>query len=286
MRSFFLALFILILTAGILLFVFREPILKAAVAQAVSSLTGFDTAVRSIELHPREGILHVEGLTILNPEPFEERMFADIPEIHVSIDLGAILKKEKIHLREVRLGLKEVHIEKNARGVSNISLLTSVGQAKREKAKPEAEKKPPLPFYLDRLELTVRKVSLSDRSGVVPKKIAVDMRIEKQVFEGITDPKSIVNLILMKILAESTFANLGVNPGDIEQSIVHTVGQSFEFAKGARTEAETVVKSTVEEAKATLTEVQEKTKNVTGGIVSFLKKKIDGEPAPQQTASG
>jgi hypothetical protein len=277
MRGFLLLLFILILTAGMLLFVFREPILKAAVAQAVSSLTGFDTSVRALNLNLKQGVLHVEGLTLLNPESFEGRVFADIPEIHVSIDLGAILKKEKIHLRELRLSMKEIHIEKNTQGVSNISRLASVAEARRGGAKPEAEKKPGLPFYLDRFELTLRKVSLNDRSGVIPKKIAVDMKIEKQVFEGITDPKSIVNLILMKILTESTFANLGVNPADIKQSIVQTVGQTFEFAKDAGAEAETVVKGTVEEAKATWTDFQETTKNVTGGIVSFLKKKMEGD---------
>ena len=102
----------------------------------------------------------IQGLKIKNPPGFEQKVFADVPEIFVSLDLGPLLRGELLHLPEVRLHVQEINIEKNEKGVSNVSLLSAVGgQAK--KAPPPVPGKS-MPFMLDRLELFTQAVSLGD----------------------------------------------------------------------------------------------------------------------------
>lgn len=224
MRKAILTLFFLTVILGGLLFLSREWLVKNVFASAVRALTGFDTEIESLRLDLGDAILHVEGLTLYNPSGFEEPIFASAREIYLRLDLPALLKKERFRIRELRLDIKQLNIEKTKAGVSNVSLLKSVGRPKvREEAGPPKPKpvtpRPKLPFQLDRLVLTLRRVSYYDRSLMVSKKLSVDMHINQQIFEGITDPKSIVNIVLMKALTAAPFGNLGVSPAELQNQL-------------------------------------------------------------------
>lgn len=230
-------LILLLLTGaalGVVTFVFRNALLGAAMEQAVWRLTGFRADVAKLN-YTLPSTIEIQGLTIANPEGFRERILTRIPEIYVSLDLPALLKKERIHLPEVRLNLEEVHIEKNAEGMTNVALLSSVGGAADKGAKPRAKPvsgaKPAMPFRLDRFELTLREVSFRDHSSLAPgssklkvarnvvggklrpRKISVDLNVRKEVFTDIEDPKVLVNLVVLKIVYGTTFGKLmGLNP--------------------------------------------------------------------------
>ena len=217
MKKFLFFLITLFLVGVVLVVWAKDFILKAAVERGVAGVTGFQTHVDSLK-YDFPSALHIEGLEIDNPEGFSEKIFVHVPEIYVSLVLSDLLGGRGAHLPEVRLNIKEVHLEKNHRGVSNVELLRSVGgrasqqPSARAKEKPKAEEKPPMPFLLERLELTIRNVSYQDRSGIIGvapvNKLAVDLRVERQVFVNITDPQTLVNLILAKILKEATFGRL------------------------------------------------------------------------------
>ncbi|HXV28097.1 MAG TPA: AsmA family protein [bacterium] len=218
-------LLIVLIVLAVFLFVAKDWVIKAGIEQGVTALTGFKTSVKSLK-YDFPSTIHIKELKIRNPKGFEEETFASIPEIYISLVLSELLQGKRLHLPEVRLNVQEIHLEKNKEGVSNVELLSSVGGKPGEKpaAKPkeEGEKKPPMPFLLDRLELSVRDVSYEDRSavmGVAPvpgKKIAVDLNLQNQVFTDITDPLVLVNVILMKILNSATFGKLlNINPQDL-----------------------------------------------------------------------
>lgn len=231
----------LILAGLVLAFLSKDWLLKAALEQAATRLTGFKTKVEKLHFDFPSTIL-VQGLEVRNPQGFKNEVFASVPEIYIALDLPELLRGERIHLREMRLNLQEVDIEKNEQGISNVSLLSSVGGQPQKKAKP-AEPQKAMPFYLERLELTIRRVHYEDRSGIIPKgilpkggiptgilgkgvkevvpseiaqkKVSMDLNIEKQIFTDIRDPATLVNLILVKILYGKTFGNLkelGVDP--------------------------------------------------------------------------
>ena len=206
MKKFFLFLSIGIVALLAFLFVFKDAIARQILDFAVTRLTGFQTEIKQLHLDLAQGVLQVRDLTIYNPNKFEKKVFADFPEIYIAVDLPALLKHQRVHLPEVRLSIQELNIEKNRHGISNIQLLSGVGEKggnetlvpNREKTQIQKQDHPSengTPFLLDRLELTAHKVSYADYSGLIEKKISVDMKIEKEVFEKIQDPKSIIYLI-------------------------------------------------------------------------------------------
>lgn len=233
MKKFFLILLLLLFGAGAFVYAARETLIRKGFEIAVTSLTGFETHVGQIQLHLPDGVIHLQDLKIHNPKSFKKDIFVDIPEIYVAPDLGAILKKESIHFREIRFAVKEVNVVKNEEGVSNIALLSSVGKsgASQEIAKPAPKKEeaPAMPFKIDKLELTLRKVTFEDHSaglaGRIPKNATVDLHIDKQVYSNITDPNAIVNILILKILYGTTFGNLlDIDPTKLTQDLTKTVG--------------------------------------------------------------
>ena len=113
-------------------------------------------------------------------------------------------------------------------GVSNVSLLSALWRRPSAAPRPAGPRKK-TPFRLDRFELTMRRISYLDRSGLVPKKLSVDAHVEKQVFEGITDPKSILNIIVMKAVAKSPIGTLGVNLAELQNRVKSGVQSARQF---------------------------------------------------------
>ena len=232
MRKLFFILFLLfVLMAGIggVLFFAKDFIARVAFETAVSHLTGFECRVGSFKLDLARGIFDVEDFVILDPGRFEERIFADIPQIFLEIDLPLLLKKEKIHLSRLKLNIRELNIEKDRDGISNIALLKSVASSPKAAEPSPHPEKPGLPFYLDRLELTLRKVSYNDRSSLIQKKFSLDLRIRGEVFKGIRDAQSIIDLVLAKVFSIAQFENLGVVPAEMQKRFQDTMKTTLDL---------------------------------------------------------
>jgi len=270
---------------GALVFFAKDAVAKMIFTSAVRGLTGLPTQVEKLQLDLLQGVFQVEGLVLLNPYEFEERIFADSPEIYFQMDLPALFKGEKIHIHEIRLNLRELNVEKNERGVSNLSQLTALAKSgRRKEASPSPQKK--IPFQLDRFELTLRRVSYRDRSGVVPKKLSVDAHVEKQVFEGITDAKTILRIILMKAVSESPIGNLGVNAAELQNQIKRGVRSTREFGVKLYEDARSaeITQKTGEAGKKVYTAGKEKVGEVGAaakeeitGLFGKIRSKIDSD---------
>ena len=215
MKKFLGAVLIVILAAVVFLIVAKDWVLKAAIELGVTRMTGFETTVEDLK-YDFPSIIQIKGLTIRNPSGFNHKTFADIPEIYISLALKDLLKAKMLHLPEVRLNIQEVNIEKRADAISNIELLSSVGGKGSAQAAPppSQKKKPMLPFWLEKLKLTVHNVSFEDRSGlvgaapVVPKRLAVDLNLRDEIFTDIRDPVLLINVIVVKILNSATLGRL------------------------------------------------------------------------------
>lgn len=244
-----LVLLIALIIAGVI--IFKDIILKIGVEKAVTGLTGFPTTVQSIQYHFPETI-HVKGLLIKNPKGFEGEVFTEIPEIFINVSLQEILKKERVHVREIRLDIQQVNLERNHEGVTNLQKLSSVGTSASgtAPAKPAPQtgpKEKAMPFLLDKFVLTMRKVSFKNRGQVVPglpapgTGVSMDMNVKEQVFTNIEDPLILVNLIVMKIVQGTTFGRLaGIDPqkllGEGLQGTFKTGEQLFTQTRGLVTQ--------------------------------------------------
>ena len=243
MKKFLGFLVLLIFAVSAFFFIAKDWLVKKAFASAVQTLTGFETRIQGLRLDPFNGVIHLRGLILYNPlaDGFKQKVFGDAPEIYLDIDLPALLKSEKVHFRELRLNISQLNVEKNARGVSNVSLLNPVRNTRPQKSPTPGKK---MPFQLDRFELTLRRISYDDHSGIIPKKLAVDMHVNKQVFEGITDAKSIVQIIVMKVVSASPLANLGVNAAEIQRQLKDKVQTARELGAVIYKEAKVEVLAT------------------------------------------
>lgn len=217
MKKFLGSLLIIVLAAVVFLIVAKDWVLKAAIEQFATRLTGFETKLDDLK-YDFPSTLSLKGLEIQNPAGFNQKIFVNIPEIYVSLVFRELVQGKRIHLRKMLLNIQEVNIEKRPDGVSNVELLSSVGGSASKPAAQEpasaGEMKAGIPFLLETLELTVRNVSFEDRSGilgaapVVPKKLSVDLNLQKEVFSDIQDPAVLVNLIVVKILNSATLGRL------------------------------------------------------------------------------
>lgn len=288
---------ILILLAVVVV-VGRNTILKVAIEQSVTRVTGFKTTVQEIKYDLPSTIL-IKGLDIKNPKGFEAETFVNIPEIYASLNAGELISAKKVHLPEVRLNIQEVHIEKNAEGVSNVELLSSVGGKPAAAGKPAPAKPAPTgkqevtPLQLDKLVLTIRDVSYEDRSGLIGKaplpgkKLAVDVNVKEEVFMNITDPKALVNLILAKILNSATLGRiLDIDPkqllGDNAQQILNS-GQQLLTENAAKLgdvagQASSMVTNSevTKKAEALVGDSAATAKNVLGNTTTAAKDQVSG----------
>lgn len=280
MLKFFSAVFFIFVAAVIVIFIAKDAILQAVLARGVTQITGFPTQVESVKYDLPSTIL-IQGLQIQNPDGFQSKTFVNIPEIFVIFDLKGFLKSQGIHLPEVRLNIQEVNIEKKPDGISNIELLSSLGGGKKAAPAPPPSKKEPIPFWLEKLQLTIRQVSLKDRSGMaanlpVGNKLAVDLRVQNEVFTDIRDPKVLVNLIVAKILSNATLGQLldldpvqllGDTFSSTEQILSHQVDRVSQQMDTAAGKAKDLIRES---------QVTQKTGVIVGGATTTAKNQLSG----------
>ncbi|MFA6218124.1 MAG: hypothetical protein WDL87_10790 [Candidatus Omnitrophota bacterium] len=209
----------------------RNHILKKALPIGVKSIIGLDMRVKNIDIGLFKPIIDVEDLEILNPQEFSDQIMVIFPEIYADYDLGALLKG-KVHLRELRLNVREFQVVTNKSGRLNLDSLKVV-QQKIQKLTPQGNAPPP-EIKIDLLHLKIGKVLYKDYKGGTPAKVSYfNVNLDER-FENITDPSSIVSLILVKALAKTNIAGLArFNIGILQNELNKTVGTVSETAQGA-----------------------------------------------------
>jgi len=187
----------------------KNLIAKKVLSAMVKAQTGLELQIKSMRLGLLESFAYINDLKVLNPPGYVDRVMMDIPEMYVSYDLTAFIKR-KLRLGELRLHLKELVVVKNEMGQLNISLLEVVQDRKREKvAQEEVKQKTRIPkFQIDLLQLKIDKVVYKDYSGGVPPKVReFNVNIDEH-YENITDPYSLGKLVMVRALRKTTIASL------------------------------------------------------------------------------
>ncbi|PIQ87106.1 MAG: hypothetical protein COV74_02145 [Candidatus Omnitrophica bacterium CG11_big_fil_rev_8_21_14_0_20_45_26] len=203
--------------AAVVLFA-HDWILKTGMANAVTRITGFQTKVHTLK-YDFPSTIRIQDMEMLNPPGFNEKVFTRIPEMYATFFIGEFIRGKGVHFGEIRLDIQEVHIEKNAKGVLNVALLTPVEEA-GDRRKPVQPGKL-TSFLLESFEFSLRDVSYQNQSGIygssgLPNKLSVDMNIQNRIYKDIHDPQVLVNLILAEIIRKETFGRLlGLNLKDL-----------------------------------------------------------------------
>jgi hypothetical protein len=202
-----IAVFAAILLLAFIVFINgKNAIAKAILVKSVRQMTGLGVDVRYINVSLKKTFIEVKGLNIYNPQGFNERLMADVPEAYVDFDLASLFKG-KAHIEALRLHLKEFTVVKSAAGrlninsISGISKEEALGEQRKEKVKPKPE------IQIDVLELKVGRVLYRDYTQLPPGEFRYNVNIHER-YENVTDVEGLVKLIVTRSLVNTAISRL------------------------------------------------------------------------------
>lgn len=197
------------LVALTILFLGRNLIAPIVVSVGVEAVMGLPLRIKSFRVGVFKTAIEGRGLLLMNPAGFSDRVMMDLPQIDVDYD-GAAFFKGKIHLRRLRLDLKEFQVIRNEQGQLNLDSLKPLQKAKIEKAReaPAPKKSSSPSFQIDGLELKIGKVVFRDYSvGTPPRITEFNVGVDER-YRNVQDPSVLAGLIVTRALVKTTIANL------------------------------------------------------------------------------
>jgi len=168
----------------------KDQIIKSVVTVVATQVVGAPVHINGFSLGIFKQSVKISGFRIYNPKGFSKGILVDLPKINVSYDLGSVLK-QKLHLPNVEIELKEMGLEKNNKGELNVDSLKVVKEGKGKDAKPA----PQMPLQLDIVKLGIGKIVLKDYSaGKAPVIKVYDININK-TYKNINSAQQLAALI-------------------------------------------------------------------------------------------
>jgi hypothetical protein len=202
----------IIVVVIVLLLVFKNILIKTAVEQGTKRATGLELVIGDMNVGLLASKVDITDMQLLNPAGFPDKVMIDIPQFLVDVELASFFKK-RVHVQTLALDLKELMVVRNKDRTLNLSALKSVSEKQQKVKKPvdqeEAEKEKKVPqVTIDTLVLKIGKVFYKDYSwGKTPFTKTFNLRIN-EVYRDITDPKELVNLIIVRALQGTDIAQL------------------------------------------------------------------------------
>jgi uncharacterized protein involved in outer membrane biogenesis len=254
-----------------LLLIFKNVLIKTAVEQGTKRVTGLELAIRDMDVGLLASKVDITDMQLLNPSGFPDKIMIDIPKFLVDVELASFFKK-RAHVQTLALDLKELMVVRNKDRILNLSALKSVSEKQKKVKKPveqkEGEKEKEAPqVVIDTLILKIGKVVYKDYSwGTKPLTKTFTLGIN-EVYRDITDPKKLVNLIIVRALQGTNIAQLAnFDLGTLKAD----VGDTLKTVESAVTEAG---KKELEALEGTTTEEAEK--KVEDELFKGLKKQLE-----------
>ncbi|HQP10250.1 MAG TPA: AsmA family protein [Candidatus Omnitrophota bacterium] len=212
---FILAVIIALLVAG------RNVIAKVAIEQGMKAATGVPLSIKNLDIGLAKTHIGINELNLFNPEGFADKTMLHAPEIFVDYNLAALMKGQ-VHLEDVRLNFDQLVIVKNQQGQMNLDALKPKAGADQTTSKKEdqagtKEQKAPS-VRIDRLSLKVGKVIYKDYSqGGAPAIKEYNINLSEEI-RDVTDPKSLLSLIVSKALMQTALGSLADFNIDVEKA--------------------------------------------------------------------
>ncbi|MFQ5715259.1 MAG: hypothetical protein ACE5GU_14625 [Candidatus Scalinduaceae bacterium] len=260
---------IIIVPMVIIMFVLyfgKNIVAKKSFSGGVRIMTGLELSMKSVNVGIFKTLIGITELQLFNPPGFVDKLMVDMPEIYVDYDLGAFING-KVHLEETRLDLKEFSVIKNEKGELNLDSLRVVEEKKEGKVEGEEEKIKMPELQIDVLELKIGKVVYKDYSkGTPPKVREFNVNIDER-FENITNPRTLISLIIVKALKNTAIARLtNFNLGALQEGVaeklkettkkvVETSDKAIETGRDLEKKVKDTARETIEKATDTIKKI-------------------------------
>lgn len=197
---------IAVLAALIALLLAKDFVVKISVEKGIEIVTGLKLNIKSLNVGVFRSAVSIKGLKVFNPPQFKDRVMIDMPEIYVDYDLPAILGGS-LHLRTLRLNLKEFIVVKNEKGELNLNYLKVV-KAKKEGVRPETKGGRTPNILIDSFELKIDKAFYKNYSvagGPAVKEYNVNL---SERYTNITNPYALISIIVVKAIGNTSISGL------------------------------------------------------------------------------
>jgi hypothetical protein len=233
----------------------KDFAVKLAVENVAKLATGLNIKMRSMGVGIIRPVVDIRGLKILNPRGYKDALMLDMPGTYVNYDLQAILGGD-MHLREMRIEMKEFVVAKNEKGEVNLNSLKSVQAQRSGKGSAAGDRGGPPRIRIDRLRLKLGKVLYKDYSGGgAPSVREFNININEE-YKNIRDAYSLVSLIVARSLMNTNVASLsGFDLRSLQSSVSDALASAHKVA--AETAQKTVVHAT-KQAEDAVKETSEK----------------------------
>lgn len=265
-----IGLIVIVLALGLA----KDVIIKTAVEKGVEVVTGLQLHIASFHMGIIKQVVAIKDLKLFNPKDFEDKVMLNMPEIYVDYDLPAIISG-KLHIPEIRVDLKEFVVEKNAKGALNLDSLNVVQAQKgggKAQAQAQAQAQMP-PMMIDMLSLKIGKVVYKDYSGGgAPSVNEFNINID-ETFRNIDNPSSVVAIIIVKALMNTTIGQLAnFDIGGLQGSVSGTLSTATKTAtQAAATATKTATVATKAATQAATTATKQASQAVGGAAESVEK---------------
>ena len=225
------------LVIGFLIFFFifvvvRRTILTNVARLIIGRTTHFKVELGHFDINPFLGALSVKDVKFYNPPEFGSGLFLDLKEVYIDLNIIDFFTRRMIHVQKLKLNLNEITVVRNAQGKVNLTTLTPVSSSQHEQPRTMKQKTPAreekMPFLIDELYLTMRKVNYLDysKNPTEPKKYGFDMKVNETVMKNVTNPAAIMGTIVLEIAYHTTIGNLGIDlkglKRQVESSLANT----------------------------------------------------------------
>ena len=247
-----------LLVVVLVLSVGKNIIAKTAVEKGVELVTGLKLRISKLNIGVINTLVEIKDLTLYNPKGYQDRVMVNMPEIYVDYDLGAIIGGN-IHLNDIKINLNEFVVIKNEKGELNLDSLKVVQAQKEGKPPQEKEKAPDI--KIDKLQLTIGKVIYKDYSkGGKPAVREFNINLD-ETYTDITNPYSLVSLIVVKALMNTTIASLtNFDLSGLQGTVGETLTQAKEVAAQTAAQAKEAVATTSKKVSETASKITDKIK--------------------------
>jgi hypothetical protein len=115
--AFRLTLLAVVLAIGLLLL--KDRIARNLTEERIRQETGFDVRIGKLEFSLFSPRVSLENVVLYNPAEFGGSLFLDVPDVHAEYDRKQ-LAVGKLHLKLLRLNVREFHIVENKQGRTNL----------------------------------------------------------------------------------------------------------------------------------------------------------------------
>ncbi len=214
MKNFIIRSLGLLFLAFCLVILGRDIIIQGAAAGVVRASTGLALNIGAFHSSLLKSTIQIKELKLFNPPGYSDKIMFHLPEVFVAFD-PASLASGKPHLKEVRLHVAVLEVERNKDGKLNLSELKPTGSKKTVVGNKTAH---PLGVHIDVLKLQIDKVIYKDYSSAIPMVREFNLNINK-TYTNINDVRALAPIIVGDVLRNSALSSLiHFDVGDLLQN--------------------------------------------------------------------